>query len=471
MRFKEDLATLGLNIDPHAKPALYLQLAQQLQTLIENGRLSVGMQLPSSRKLAQQLGVSRTATLNAYEQLMSLGLVISRPASGLYVAERLQPPPSQTISSIKPTTAHAPLSQGIFDPGPDPSLFPSQDWARSLAKVWRKPDPSLLRDIHVGGYPALRRAIAHLVNMLRGVECSEDQVVVTAGNRDALGLITQTLLKSGDTIAIEDPFYPPICHALKQLNFKLAPTPVDAEGMTLPQSPHLMAWMTPACQFPLGMSMSTQRRLQWLNLLQQSTSWLVEDDFNGEFHYHKSPQLPLYQLAANQNPALCERMIMVGSLSKLMFRTLRIGYIIATPRMAQRLIDTQKSVSPLSSVPIQPAIADFLGQRSYATYLRRMRRCYQQRRDYLYDQLTTHLSDPLRVSKPQRGMHMVASFHPTVKPHDQQIEKLLQSQGIYAPALSQHYQQGGQQGLILGFSGANEQALKKGIAQLQALLL
>lgn len=479
MSLEDDLATLSINVDNNNKQPIYQQLAMHIRQLIKTARLMPENQLPSSRKLAKLLNISRTSTLNAYDQLISEGLLIARPNSGVYVTHL-------KTTTTTTTTAHhqeapktgdkknrqsAPINTGFFESGPDIDLFPATQWAHSLAKVWRKPDTDLLRNFPLGGYLPLRCAVARYVKAVRNLDCQPEQVIITAGSRDSLTLIAETLSLSGKSVAIENPCYPLLKHGLTTLGAQLSPIDVDAHGMQVPTKGQSLAWMSAARQYPLGMSMSIERRLAWLAYAQQQSCWLVEDDYDAEFQYHKSPLAPLFNMASQQYSADQQRVIFVGSFSKLMFRTLRIGYLIVPQTLVSAILQTQQKLGNLANIPTQPALADYISHRRFASHLRKMRSCYQQRRDFLYALLLQQLGDLLEIELPESGMHLLVRIkNPPSNLDDQYLERQLAKQGIYAPALSAHYFSQPSQGLLLGFSGASEEKLSQGVVKLAELL-
>ncbi|MCW8887176.1 MAG: PLP-dependent aminotransferase family protein, partial [Motiliproteus sp.] len=272
-------------------------------------------------------------------------------------------------------------------------------------------------------------------------------------------------------VALENPCYPPLRHGLQGMANGVEVCPVDESGMCLPQHPVKMAWMTPARQYPLTTSMSTERRLAWLDYSGRNQSWLIEDDYDGEYHYRKTPLSTVFSMVTQRYPQEQQRVILVGSFSKLMFRTLRIGYLIAPPSLVERLVEEQQKMGSLASVPIQPALADFLGHRRFASHLRRMRRCYQQRRDFLHQLLSQQLDDWLIPQLPDGGMHLLAHLRPGTMITDTEIEQQMAADGMNALALSRHYYPAGEQGLILGYSGTPEVDLQRGVGTLRNLFV
>lgn len=472
----DDLATLSISLQHNTETPIYRQLIEQIRILIKSGRLQAGECLPSSRKLAQLLKVSRTSTLNAYEQLTAEGLLISRPASGTFVsklAESLiisKQIHAEPISSQKLTSENIKhLPAAIFDAGADVEMFPFADWARALSKSWRRPELSLLRDYQSGGYYPLRESLLTYVKRLRGIDCHPEQIIVTAGNRDALSLIAHCRQVSTRRIALEEPCYPPIRDAFIGLGAEINYHPVDRDGMRLGKfssNPGLV-WMTPARQYPLGITMTIERRLEWLSYAQKQNCWLVEDDYDSEFQYRKSPLTPLFQLEQQLYPEHQRNVIYVGSLSKVMFRTLRIGFIIVPVGLIEHFKNAQKELGALTSVPIQPALAEFLTDRKFVSHMRRMRQIYQQRQSFLQQLILERLGEYLDCDLPDAGMHLLAKFKTEWDIDDKQLEKQLNSLGVFAPALSRHYHENGHSGLLLGFSAAEQQYLRQGVELLR----
>lgn len=493
---KDELATLSLHIQTDRsknKVSIYQQIVQQIKHLIESGRLKSGERLPSSRQLAQWLNISRTSTVTAYEQLIAEGLLTSRPASGIYVtalADALYLKTNEQKTTIeKLPTYHSKASQFLgmaFDAGADPSLFPHKSWAKCLSQVWQKPDLNWLRDHQSGGFWGLREAVSLYVKRMRGIDCRPEQVIISAGNRDALSLINHSLLSPGQRVGIEDPCYPPIRAGFKQHEIDLKYFPVDRQGIQLPLDGETslgnkniqLAWMTPARQYPLGMEMSIERRLAWLDYSQAHSCWLVEDDYDSEFQYRKTPLAPLFQLQNQLYSAEQAKVIYVGSFSKVMFRTLRIGFIIVPESLIERFIVAQKQLGAMASVPVQPALTQFLNSRPFVSHLRRIRGYYQRRQNYLYDNLMRRFGNKIECGLPDLGMHLLMRFRRAPHCSDQAFEQQLKQMGIMAPALSRHYQLGSNQeqcetvpqGLLLGFSGCEEAQLDIGLNHLQTLM-
>ncbi|WP_409524782.1 PLP-dependent aminotransferase family protein [Nitrincola sp. MINF-07-Sa-05] len=467
--------TISLDASDHLP--VYLQIARQIRTLIEQGRLSPGDRLPSSRQLAQDLGISRTTSSNSYDLLTSEGYLLGVPKKGVFIAHRLPSlmpslMPEQRVSDlaeIQPSTLGDRLR---FDSGADVSLFPHQIWRRCLQQSWREPPRELLEGTMKSGLPALRQAVAGYLHAMRGLSVTPDQVIITAGNRDAISLLLSALKRisgvSSPSVWLENPCYPALAESVSSMGVNLDALAIDAEGAVCPSemSGQLAAILTPSRQYPLGVAMSARRRQEWLDLCSQSNQsghpfWLIEDDYDSEFIYQGRAQAPLMNADTQQHTLL------VGSFSKILFRSLRIGYIVAPDQLVLPLLNSQQALGSMASLPLQPALSTFLTHGYFATHLRKMRRIYQQRRDHLLQLLHTELSDEFQITSTHTGMHLVALLKPESDLTDDQLARGAAELGLTLNRLSSHYFTGEpQQGLLLGFSALSEPYMSEGVERL-----
>ncbi len=472
--------TISLDLDDQVP--VYLQIARQIRALIEQERLRPGDRLPSSRQLAQDLGVSRTTSSNSYDLLTSEGYLLGIPKKGVFIAHRL---PSLMLEQLPSTTTRTSPDNSYdntddnwlrFDSGADVSLFPHRIWRRCLQQGWRDPPRELLEGTMKSGLPALRQAVADYLHAMRGLSVKPDQVIITAGNRDAISLLLSALkrisTKASSSVWLENPCYPALAESVSSMGVQLDALAVDAEGAVCPTgvSGQLAAILTPSRQYPLGVAMSARRRQEWLDLCSQSNQtgqpfWLIEDDYDSEFIYQGRAQAPLMKADTQQHTLL------VGSFSKILFRSLRIGYIVAPDQLAPHLLSSQHALGSMASLPLQPALAAFLTHGYFATHLRRMRRVYQQRRDHLLHLLQSELADQFQITSTHTGMHLVALLKPESGLTDEQLARAASELGLTLNRLSSHYFTGKpQQGLLLGFSALSEPYLNEGIERLHQVL-
>lgn len=481
---KHALASLNLHLN-FSEPRLWLQLANQIKQAVQNGRLAEGDKLPSSRALASALGVSRSTTVNAYEQLMAEGVLYSEMKRGVFVAPVLSYAPATGVQPEGVPKVEPILK---FDSGVDAECFPAKEWARSMRRSWLQPDLKLLQGGYPTGFPALKLALADYLYRVRGLTCTAEQILITAGNRDALIILQHALERIAPKAQwwLEAPSYPPMQSLLADKAQGLRYLKVDQEGAGLPTTtePHCaqVAITTPNRQYPLGVSMSSGRRQQWLQALQvpQPPLWLIEDDYDNEFVYQGRSGLPLMQADT------CERVFFIGSFSKVLFRGLRLGFIVAPKSHIAQLCASQKALGASASLPMQPVVADFMLHGSFDRHLNRMRRHYRLRRDDLLNLLEQNLTPWFDWQKPTGGMHIVVRFKPELlalyagqyldqRVADQLRARTCEGGRIQLSPLSAHYpvQPDGQdslqveQGFVLGFSAVSEGLMVQLIQALQ----
>ncbi|MDQ3820338.1 MAG: PLP-dependent aminotransferase family protein, partial [Acidobacteriota bacterium] len=421
------VATLNMiRIDRRRREPLQLQLYEQVRRAIISRELAAGVRLPSTRDLVEQLGLSRNTIVNAFERLASEGYLDSRVGSGIYVAHLpaagnlliTRALSSGTVSNERPriTRPIAALTKVSVNPDypsskvrpfrpcqPAVDQFPLRSWNRARSYALRFQSKELMQEGDVAGLPRLRAALATYLSDARGVKCEPDQIIITAGAQEALSLIAESLADRGDSVCIEDPGYLGARAAFIRAGLKLIPTPVDAEGLRIPsrrQTPRLI-YTTPSRQFPLGVTMTLSRRLALLEFARAGGAWIIEDDYDSEFRYTGRPAPSLQGLDQDS------RVIYVGSFSKVLFGSLRLGYIVA-PHALVKAICKLKEVEYGSSPVIEQATAAvFIEEGYFSTHVRRMRRLYRERRDGFLQTADKHLSGLLAFPPIEAGMDAV----------------------------------------------------------------
>jgi GntR family transcriptional regulator/MocR family aminotransferase len=395
------------------------EIYRQLRRAILDGRLRPGEPLPPSRELARSLGVSRTTVTVAYDRLWGEGLVTSRVGAGTFVSDDL-PGASvdgqqhQIVSAIKPReiwnsintpSVFARPARYDFRMGvPDASLFPYKAWRRLLAGQFRVEAAGAGIYADPAGDPALRAAIARRIGVSRGVQASSDDVVITNGTQQALDVIGRVLLAPGDRVAVEDPGYEPPRRLFESMGLRVQGIPVDRHGLVvgaLPDDTRLV-YVSPSHQCPLGMSMALSRRLALLTWAEQHNAVIVEDDYDSEFRYGGRPIEPLQTLDTGG------RVIYVGTFSKTMLPTLRLGFIVTPPSLRDAMHRAKYVTDWHTSLPIQAALAQFIDDGGFARHIRRMRTVYQARRDLLIDVLARDFAGILDVIPSDAGLHVTA---------------------------------------------------------------
>jgi len=415
-------ALLSLSLDRGDPEPLHRQLADQVRLQILDGRLPAGSRLPSSRTLAGELGVSRTVTLTAYDQLAADGFVRSRPGAGLFVADLPERPVGSggetAVSGLEPPRAAATRRLAAdmparsdhgglpLDPAAiDPHLFPHGQWARVMARSWRRAGPEALQ-APATGMADLREAIARHLLAFRGIACRADQVIVTSGSVDAVACIARAVLRVGDAALLETPGFRPVAETLATLGVDCRAVPVDGAGMDVAAGLEAIptariAFVTPSRQFPTGGVLPLSRRLMLIDWARTNGCWLVEDDYDSEIRYAGRPVAALASLDRDR------RTFYVGSFSKLVFPGLRLGYLVVPETLADRVGAMARDGRWPASVAVQPALATFVTEGHMAAHLRALRRALRRRRDRLIGTLTAQLSGQAVLSGTDLGMHLL----------------------------------------------------------------
>ncbi len=458
---------LHLVLPPRGSRERLKALHHQLREAIRSGRLAAGMQLPATRELARLLAVSRNTAIAAYELLLAEGYLQVRHGAGTFVAPLRALPapvpqrapdartllhPAWRAAAQTLRTADAPRWTLDLRVGrPDIRPFPFD--------VWRRLNARALRGLAHGpadygapqGEPALRAAIAAHVSFARAVACTADDVVVTAGAQQAFDLLARVLVVPGRTrVAFEEPGYPPARAAFVAAGARAAAVPVDADGLVVRRLPPdaRVVLVTPSHQFPLGVTLSAQRRAELLAFARERDAVVVEDDYDGEFRFGGRPLDALCTLDADG------RVFYVGTFSKSLFPGLRMGFIVA-PRWARDALAAARQCSDWhGALPLQQALADFIAEGHLARHVRRMRRLYAQRREALLQAIARHAGGLLHPVGAPAGLHLAAALAPGLDA--EQVTAQAARLGIGVEPLARYAQDGrGWNGLVLGYGLAD----------------
>jgi len=489
----------AITLDQNAAMPLYRQLYERLRSAILAGQLEAHTRLPSTRTLASELGVSRNTTALAYEMLLLEGYIESRVGAGTRVsslqAEQLFSPAKPGKEQREPTlTDPSPrlLAQRVqtlidtaksekFSPSEinamtnvfragqsDISSFPYETWARLVAKHARHSLQAVSFYQDAQGYAPLRESIATHIGITRGVHCSPDQIILTAGSQGALDLVARVLLDPNAPVWVEDPGYLGARGALLAAGAKLIPVPVDQEGMKVEVGRQLcpqarLAIVTPSHQFPTSVTMSLPRRLALLEWAKETGAWIVEDDYDSEFRFSGRP------LEALQGLDGAQRVIYIGTFSKTLFPSLRLGYLVVPPALLEGFLATRNFIDTHLPLLEQLALADFMAEGHFARHLRKMRARYLERRDTLIEALTRELGELLEIDTPEAGMHLVAWLPLGVSART--VAEHISMRGLrifpVVPSTSQPRQR---EGLLFGFASASPQELRAGVKLLAPAL-
>ncbi len=340
-------------------------LYDQLRDAIEHGRLRSGDRLPTSRELAADIGLSRSTVTTVYGRLVAEGYAGGRTGDGTFVSDVRSTPTRRATPAVGDSRAQV-WAADLRTGRPDPELFPVVEWRRAAVSVLQAAPPGYGDP---GGLPALRAALASWVARSRGVRATAEQVVVTAGAQGAFDLLARTLLGPGTTIAVENPGYPPARRAFRAAGTDVVGVPVDDDGIVVRRIPARAkaVCVTPSHQAPTGavLSMARRRELLARDLL------VIEDDYDTEHRYVDRPLEPLQRLDVT------DRVVYVGSFSKTLTPSLRIGFVVAPARLAERLVTTRAAIDTQPAHLTQAALAEFLTSGGFERHLRRSRRAYR----------------------------------------------------------------------------------------------
>jgi GntR family transcriptional regulator/MocR family aminotransferase len=466
------MTTLHVPLHRSSGTPIHRQIYEGFRRAILDGLLRPGQRVPSTRALALDLHVSRLPVLTAYDQLLHEGYLEGRVGSGTYVSaavpDDLLGHPVPANGTPLPLTARrrVPPPPPVRDEGglgpfrmslPALDQFPHAAWARLVARHAHALTHEQMAYGDPAGLVPLRLAIAEHIRAARAVRCEVDQVLIVSGSQAAVRLAGAVLLGPGDRVAVEEPSSPLARAALGAGGAEVVPVPVDEEGMSVSslrrrEARVRAAYVTPSHQYPLGMSMTAARRFALLDWAARRKAWLLEDDYDSEYRYVSRP------LGALQGMDAHERVIYIGTFSKVLFPAIRVGYLVVPPSLRQRFLEAREAFDLFSPTLYQLALAEFLREGHFARHLRRMRGVYLARRNALLAGLARHCGDRLRVLNADAGLHVAVLLRDAV--NDADIVRQMAARGLTATALSTCYAGVGRRsGLLLGFGGSTERRL------------
>jgi GntR family transcriptional regulator/MocR family aminotransferase len=483
--------TLGsVTIDRGAPLPLQQQVYESLRHAILTRKLRAGMRLPSTRTLSADLGVSRNTVLAAFEQLTAEGYLDSKTGSGTYVAAELpdelltvrRRPHAAPVAPVTPRISRraadmassrinvTPVKPRAFRSGvPALDLFPTRLWARLVARQWAKVDHdrASLGYGASAGLPRLQAAVARYVGATRGVQCDAEQVIITSGLQHALQIAAHVLIDPGDPIWFEDPGYPSARAALIAEGARITHLPVTEDGLDVAKglkrcpSPRLI-YVTPSHQYPLGVTMTVARRLQLVDAARRTDAWIIEDDYDGEYRHSTRPVPSIQGLDAHN------RVIYVGSFSKVLFPAIRLGFVIVPPKLVDTFVRARSLSGRSSPLIDQAVVAEFIDQGHFERHIRRMRAVYRQRQEALLDAADRYLSGLATVGRAEAGMHTIAWLHGI---DDETATRAAREENIEVTPLSSFcVEHTLPPGLVLGYGGVTPRQIRAGAEALARAL-
>ena len=479
---------LNESINRQKSETLFEQIYQKMREAILTRRLRVGTKLPATRLLAQGLKVSRNTVMSVYDQLIAEGYLNGKLGSGTFVAEEIPDNLLETrTQSIKNNTdsnslrniskrgqvfdnlnfafSSAPNKPRAFQTGFSAiDEFPVEIWTRLASRRLRKIPRNRLDYCDTQGYSPLREEIAKYLGASRGVRCEANQIIIVAGSQQGLDLTARVMLDADEDAWIEDPNYIGAYGAMLGAGIKPISVPLDAEGLSVKAGQKLAptaraVYVTPSHQFPLGTVMSLARRLELLEWANQNSAWIIEDDYDSEFRYDGKPLMALQGLD-NQN-----RVIYVGTFSKVLFPSLRLGYLVVPSDLVETFTKGLAFMSFHAPILEQIVLTDFIKEGHFGRHIRRMRLLYAERQKVLLQAISEDLSEYLEVEKDVSGMHFVAWLKNGLR--DMAVAEKALEHGVYVPPISFYCVNAKiRDGLLLGYTGVSPTEIKTGIKQL-----
>jgi GntR family transcriptional regulator/MocR family aminotransferase len=459
----------AIAIDKGSGTSIQQQLYDRIRTAIMEGRMQSGERVPSTRSLAAQLGVARGTIDITYARLTGEGYLVARGQRGTIVSSELRQNVISAKTAAPPIAMRAPAPDGPPLPLrlglPALDLFPRKVWVRLAAREARKLSAESLAHSYPTGLPVLREAIVAYLAVARGIVCRPEQVVVTSGYQGALNLVASLLLKPDDQIWLEDPGYVFAQKAFASLAMRVVPIPVDGEGLCVAYARDnhdgaRLAVVTPTHQFPLGMPLSLPRRQALLAWAKECDAWVLEDDYDCEFHYsgHKPPAL--------KSIDAMDRVFYAGSFSKTLFPILRLGYLVLPVAFIDAAERTCEMLHRGAAAFEQSVAAAFMSEGYFARHLRRMRAHYRARRKALVEEMERQFGEDVQISLQPGGLHILARF-PNRGP-DVELASQARRHGFAPIPLSgRSLKHGAGEGLLMSFTNIREDEAADVVASLR----
>lgn len=469
--------------------ALFEWIYREIRSAILEGRLKRGMRLPSTRGLAKRYGVSRGTVVTAFDQLYSEGYLEGNVGLGTFVntllpEDLLQARLSRNSAAV-PAKVSRSLSQyaqrlvsappGRLQPArafraaePALDVFPLALWAQMTSRRLRRATRSLLADVDPQGYWPLREAIASYLGSARGVRCSTNQVIVVAGIQQGLDLTARLVLDPGDPVWVEDPCFFGVPAMFRALGAKIVPVPVGASGLDVGEGRRRcdrakLAYVTPAHQFPLGVTMSADQRLALLDWARRTGGLIFEDDYDSEYRYSGRP------IPALQGIDRSDSVLFAGSFSKVLFPSLRLGYLVVPDSLVDRFSAARFAMDRHSSVIDQAVLCDFITEGHFARHIRRMRELYARRLAVLRESVQHRLAGLLGIPEIEAGVHTVGWLREGISAEavasaaaDQKVEAVPVSRFALKARMPE--------GLFLGFGAVDDREILRGVDCLASVL-
>jgi len=484
-----------VTLDSQLTASLHRQLYDEIRRCILSGRLAPGQRVPSSRSLAESLGISRATVTMSYECLLSEGYLQAATGAGTYVCRQL---PDELLRAKNPATkdkttnrsvvktahykrlskygAHLRDKEWLGFGGPEPEIqfsfgrpamdeFPMREWQRLYNLRFKK---ALFNELDCPsksqGYAPLRKAIASYLARARAVQCDPDQIIIVNGSQQAIDLVSRVILDRGDNVGIEEPGYIGARKAFEVQGAQLIPLPVDNSGLTvdkLNSIPNLkLVYVTPSHQFPTGVVLSLPRRLELLNWAEKTSTFIVEDDYDSEYRYKGRPIPALAGLEHH------ESVLYIGTFSKVLFPALRLGYLVVPVSLIEVFARAKWLADRHSPLIEQQVLTDFINEGHLDRHIRRMRSFYEQKRKLVVAALQKSFDGRIEILGDNAGINVLIRLQTDVS--DEDLVALARTRGVGIVSTRAFYSGAGQTGeFLLNYGGISDAAIEAGILRLQ----
>lgn len=476
-------------VNRRATMPLHRQIYEAFREKITQGSLRPGQAVPSTRELALELRVSRMPVLNAYAQLLAEGYFEARIGSGTFVSGSIPDRLSQrergvtaagATSGPRITAARAAAfpgydrppwmqGQGAFNISqPAMDAFPFHIWSDLLRRYSRGLQASSLKYGHPMGSEDLREAIAAYLRTARAVRCEPQQIMIVSGSQQALDICARVLVDPGAPVWIEEPGYWLIHRILKGSGCRLVPVRVDDEGLDVAAGTKLcrkarVAYVAPSHQFPLGVTMSASRRLQLLDWAQSSSSWIVEDDYDSEFRYGSMPIASLQGLDPHA------RVIYIGTFSKALFPSLRLGYLVIPLDLVDRFVAVRHAMDICPAHVSQAVLTEFIRDGHFSRHVRKMRSLYSERRNVLIEAIRHEFGSQLEVLGGEAGMHVTVMISKRARDYEV-AERAAREKLLLWPLSPSYLGRDRRHGFILGYGNVRSAEIPAAVRHLKRIL-
>ena len=477
-------------MDRRSAQPLHAQVYRALRDAIALGNLRGGQRVPSSRVMSAELNVSRVTVLGAYAQLRAEGYFVTRKGTGTFVstllpehltqAKRPAPGRMQTASGPRRVARRALLSPMEPTPPWVAGLgafavhqtafeeFPFALWSRLVTHHSKTPNARAIHNIDPLGSRRFREAICDYLRTSRAVQADPEQIMIVSGSQQALQIATNVLLDAGDLVWMEEPGYRLARNVFAGAGCRPVAVPVDKEGLNvaagIKRCPRARAaYVTPSHQYPLGTTLSAPRRLQLLNWAQRQGAWIIEDDYDSEYRFESAPIASLQGLDTNA------RVIYIGTFSKVLFASLRLGYMVIPQDLVGRFAAVRYAMDIFPPYLYQEVIADFMREGHFARHIRRMRLLYSSRRRALVDEIRKRLGNIFEIQGTEAGMHLAATFR--TDRDDVALATRAAAQGLWLWPLSRGYvTRHARKGFVLGYGNVGIEAMPAAVEKLRLVL-